>query len=365
MIKDKKAELATSQLIIILLTAALLVMIILYWPQLKAYTADRLALIIPSLNASKPPAEDVQIIRYDISQDNVQYYDGVSWLDFPMEQNSYIEVENKKIERQKLYINLATNYYYNSELRSEKLIDIDAEIIEDIYQTENLDYLNVYIKGESPYVYFKYEKETNRWLATRNKNAGPWVYINNFVPGRIFAQIVPGPRETLLLQNMKNKDLTTGLRIIKEAQQGKINEQETTSTTSDIKILIRGIQNYENKKGYIEANIIAISFYNKVFAEIELSNEDKAIIRRINSDLNSLEENEDLLKINPIYEKIIPPIIEWRDSILSSPVAITYYDTKEAAEKIEFFCAEKIDNIYLLVRLNNPVDQTEKCQITL
>jgi len=361
MIKNKKAQLATSQLIIILLTVALLVIIILYWPQLKAHTVERLALIIPSLNAAKPPAEEAQIIRYYILQDKVQYYDGVSWIDFPPEQNSEIKLENKVISKQKLRESLATKFYYKTELRGDKLIDIDSEIIEEIYPLDDLDFLSVFVERESSFVYFKYDGETNRWLATHNKYSGPWLYVNDFFPGKTFAQIVPGERETLLLENMKNRDLATGLRIIKQAQEGRINERETTGTEANIKLLISGIQNYENARGYVVSNIIYPKFNNKIFAEITLSNDNKATIKRISSDLETLRESENLPETSEIYKKIVPYMIKWRDSILSTPVAISYYDVKDETEKTEFFCTEKIDNIYLLVRLNNPIEKTEKC----
>ena len=64
---------------------------------------------LPSFNETKAPVIDLEIFRYLVIDDKLQYYDGTSWVDF--KEGTTIEANGKKIEYLELYIDLSEKFF--------------------------------------------------------------------------------------------------------------------------------------------------------------------------------------------------------------------------------------------------------------
>jgi hypothetical protein len=114
--KKKAASLTVYHLVgFILLAAVILFFVICFASGSCRNIIDRID-IIPSFNDTKPPIAQDQLIRYHISSDSIQYYDGVSWLSF--QSQSSVILEDKEVYYNKAYQELATNYYFDESKRT-------------------------------------------------------------------------------------------------------------------------------------------------------------------------------------------------------------------------------------------------------
>lgn len=63
---------------------------------------------IPGFNNTKPPVVDIELFKYDIASDRLQYYDGNNWLDFPKTQS--LEANGKKFDYETLKADLTAPF---------------------------------------------------------------------------------------------------------------------------------------------------------------------------------------------------------------------------------------------------------------
>jgi len=64
---------------------------------------------LPGFNQTKPPVVDMEILRYRILQDKVQYYDGIKWNDFSTQGS--VEMNGKKIEYNPTFYTFRTHFW--------------------------------------------------------------------------------------------------------------------------------------------------------------------------------------------------------------------------------------------------------------
>ncbi len=87
-------------------------------------------IIIPTLNSSTTIKIDSEIIRFDISQDKVQWYDSVNFWDFDKTGQASF---NKKTLQESQIKNDFKNYYYDYHARKESVLDISPRIMQKLY----------------------------------------------------------------------------------------------------------------------------------------------------------------------------------------------------------------------------------------
>ncbi len=105
----------------------------------------RTGVIVPTLNASTTLILDSEIIRYDISQDKVQWYDSVNFWDF--DKNGQASF-NKKTLQDATIKNDFMNYYYNHTIRdNNKWVNLGSKENILIYDsTDNKEFARISFK---------------------------------------------------------------------------------------------------------------------------------------------------------------------------------------------------------------------------
>lgn len=108
MIMNKKGqEESTGNIVKAVIAAFVLVIVILgIW----MFYSGKLPFFegLPGFNQTKQGVADLEIFRYQILNDNLQYYDGTTWVDFKAGQT--IEVNGKKIEESSINDDIIFNY---------------------------------------------------------------------------------------------------------------------------------------------------------------------------------------------------------------------------------------------------------------
>ncbi|MBI2451657.1 hypothetical protein HYV50_01100 [Candidatus Pacearchaeota archaeon] len=139
---NKKAqEDSRTSIFPILLVVFLLAVLIIFLGIKGSDILDRLKNFIPGFRPQNATTESIEIIRYDIENNNMQYYDGLSWLDFQNE----ISLENKKLNHNSLIADFSDNYY--GKTRQKERVSISQETLKEFYKNNynSLPVLDAYI----------------------------------------------------------------------------------------------------------------------------------------------------------------------------------------------------------------------------
>ena len=111
---NKKAMPAINMLIGVAIILAV-ILIIFLTPSIRNIIINYTNTIIPSLNQTTPPQQEgIEILRYDLSKNEVQYYTGTQWLDFKDREGGQVDLNNKRIYYGVVKTELS-NYYYQQE----------------------------------------------------------------------------------------------------------------------------------------------------------------------------------------------------------------------------------------------------------
>ena len=120
----KKAELKTVSIVLVIIIVTLAIIIFGYsigWSKLL----ERLNIIIPNQTISQPSKEEFQLLRYNISDDIVEYYDGKDWIEFSQDAKKFGE---KTLNNDKAYSDLAQNYYLDVSKRETRWLTIENQL---------------------------------------------------------------------------------------------------------------------------------------------------------------------------------------------------------------------------------------------
>jgi hypothetical protein len=111
--KMKKAQVQTKFVALIIALVVLLVVIFFFGNDIWFKIVN----IIPGFNFTQGGTEKIEIVRYDIAENKVQYYDGVIFLDFPPDTAAEIKIGTKKVSHNNARYYFAENYYYKEDAR--------------------------------------------------------------------------------------------------------------------------------------------------------------------------------------------------------------------------------------------------------
>ncbi len=120
----KKAELKTVSIVLVIVIVTLAIIIFGYslgWSKLL----ERLNIIIPNQTINQPPKEEFQLLRYNVSDDIVEYYDGIDWIEFNQDAKTFGE---KTLNSDKAYSDLAQNYYLDTSKRESRWLAIENQL---------------------------------------------------------------------------------------------------------------------------------------------------------------------------------------------------------------------------------------------
>lgn len=137
--KNKKA---TSFMwgVIIFGVIGFLIVLILFGSQITQYITTKVPNIIPGFNTDKPPLVKMDLLRYNIGWDTIQYNeDGINWLDFPQSQPA--ELNGKILDWEQTRRAFAEDYFYKPNARTPLTISLNPK------------YGNVYTEPEMPLDY--------------------------------------------------------------------------------------------------------------------------------------------------------------------------------------------------------------------
>jgi len=74
---------------------------------------DRIKILLPGFNSTQPVKSDIEIIRYDLSRDNIQWYDSVNFWNF--DKNGQTSFNKKTLQKSNIKSDFE-DYYYNRDL---------------------------------------------------------------------------------------------------------------------------------------------------------------------------------------------------------------------------------------------------------
>lgn len=114
----------------------LVILFIYLWGPAKEIVIDKLRIIIPNLNASRPLTEGIEQVRYNIPEDKVQYYDGTKWIDFKAD---IADLNDKRINKQQLLETYVT-YYYDKKSRGVQTAPLSEKSGAELYPNYGIDY---------------------------------------------------------------------------------------------------------------------------------------------------------------------------------------------------------------------------------
>ena len=75
---------------------------------------DKIKILLPSFNNTQPKKLDIEIIRYSLSNDKIQWYDGVNFWGF--DKNGQVILNKKTLQEAQIKEDIGINYYYNSSI---------------------------------------------------------------------------------------------------------------------------------------------------------------------------------------------------------------------------------------------------------
>ena len=313
---------------------------------------------ISDFNSSRPLTGEIQIFRYDLLNDKLQYFDGIDYFDFTEEN---LEFGDKIVNKMQLTADFK-NYYYNRELPVYfELENRNNRILKPALPYTNEFSVQEFNEGKS-YVLVGYQSDeveegdiqryfildlNNQLFETKNSEIKK-VYLSstlsnkdNGLPFEIVGSrpLVPayldyiiedinGATEQKLLQNgyeirlvnelFKQSGVGNYRKIFEIYYQGK-------STGLSIESLLR--ERVSNQNGLFE------KWEATLFAP-SVGVEESQIFRYVD-----LPEQEIIFKVS-----------KWRDSVFEKPMQLTYEDKAENIGKTRGFCIQKID-AYLVVNL--------------
>jgi hypothetical protein len=155
--KTKKAEISIQFLILGVIGVFILGIIFLN-PHVMEFIAEKFPNMIPWYNNTKPPVQVPELIRYSISEDKVQYYDGLNWIYFPKDKpedwSIKVKVGTKELTHNQARYNFARYYY-----KGPRIKDVKERVI---HLKDNLNFQN----------------EIKTWYS----NAGIWQFISPASP---------------------------------------------------------------------------------------------------------------------------------------------------------------------------------------
>lgn len=96
------------------------------------------------------------------------------------------------------------------------------------------------------------------------------------------------------------------------------------------------------------------------YGEITSSQDGKVRIRKIKSDISTLESEREEITNQEVIEKINSLALEWRNSILKTPITIHYFEPETNKPLENKFCIKDANSKFLLVDLSEP-SESEKC----
>ena|SRR3989344_7988269 len=111
---NKKANTSITILFSIVIAMFIIALYFLFMAGAGKDLLIRAGIIVPILNASITLKLDSEIIRYDLSLDKIQWYDGVNFWDF--EKNGQASFNKKTLQETQIKKDLGINYYYDRDL---------------------------------------------------------------------------------------------------------------------------------------------------------------------------------------------------------------------------------------------------------
>jgi hypothetical protein len=291
---NKKGEEARPSGAIVLALIAAFVLIVVYLFLFGPFRSilENAGFLIPTLNASQPLAENIQLLRYDISEDEVKYYDGTKWHLFGAD---VVKLGDKKLSETTMLEDFTNGYYYNKGKREQDVVIESKVRIFDDEEDEKFSEA-----GKIP----------------------PLLY------------------DALIFRTVRQPDVTP------------TDKDWTEFAANFIYPIFDPEELFE--RGDVEAFIISQAGYqkgdNKVYGNLAYGLDKKMRIRKINFDLEGPRlEVDPILPSEDLYRITAPLLEEWRDSVLKEPITINYND-----DESNTYCVEKFDNKYLVVNLKEP-----------
>ncbi|MDO8459806.1 MAG: hypothetical protein Q7S74_01730 [Nanoarchaeota archaeon] len=125
----KKAQMQTKVISIIIAIFVIVLLALGWW----AFSSGSLSFFkfIPNFNETSKNATQLQLLRYDLIQDQLSSYDGTNWI--PIKSGQSIILEKKELNENQITTDIITNYYYNRASRKIEKLSLSPNLWQKIY----------------------------------------------------------------------------------------------------------------------------------------------------------------------------------------------------------------------------------------
>jgi hypothetical protein len=331
-----------------------------------------------SFNTTQPPQEGVELVRYDISSDNVQWYDGLEWHDFGKDGQFF---GDKTVKKEPLLNDFADGYYFDRALpftlQFEKTLNPSVDgtprnyrkrfSVEDFSPEGDIFILTQFVKTTIISNYFKLTLKNELLERTDNQPNRDVGRIDGMAVNGWF--FIPSHITTEDSKDEFSSETEEHLKIIQEPplpfpykiQDFKIQENTLEEGAIELGILqeIKLEKEYTLRKIKSEENLLSYQFYHQgdpleIFVDLTRTEDGGKFELETNIRAREVTKDDYILfnYISDPENEIISKVSQWRDAVLSKTITINYEE--EDKKKSDTFCVEKFDNIYLVVDLGLP-----------
>lgn len=400
----KRAEMTVSTLMkIIILVFLLFLLAFFIGGDSFSGQFSRIKNFLPNYNSSESVKPGIELIRYDLAQNNIQWYDGDSWFAFgngeavlgkkrvsePTAKNEFIKyyyetprqklpLEIKKDSAHRFPDNAYFNYVSDSAtietfgLGGRGAVVSRFEYID--YKSSTgvtvPGYLKIDLTGK---VYSKEEKEQkSSWKIGEISNFGTDPKINIWADSQVESSVAYAQSVLGAAREINGLQFPCGVKPIADALASGEGLHSINCFSKNI-ILKNGFEFI--KQGEISSEVAAESVNyrlakydtnKKSYQYFDVYLKVRVVSQRVGALTNKKIESEittenllggEYTEFSPklTEREIVQQVNAWRDSIFDKPISIHY--TEDNLPKCAQFKVEKRAGNYLVVYLTNPIGQ--------
>lgn len=346
---------------------------------------EKVKTLLPNLGFGEKTKTTSSILRYDISSEILQFYDGNGWVEITSPE---FELDKKKIKYLETKASFES-YYFTNDLEPE-YVKLPSNLGGEIYQT----FPSYFEFGEQPQqlstqycIRLKQKEEQGTYSIKVRTDSNQVDILFNDISTGLYLQKIAGNNNERIIYFQETPGVILGKALIggtiefdsfTDARMEKISGHISSLNRKHYQDLIdKKIQGGVTSGGGVEVRensvviellqVISNECSNSVFGVFTLTPDQRLFFTPIDIEryknsqelkLSTAEEKEVSNEWPELKREIQNQIENWKNTVLKIPINLKY---TQVGEKSEFFCIERRDIVYLAVNLNDPKTPSYDC----